>query len=165
MCVCGRVTGRLTTSIVVPLKLRYSAIRAARRECPVCANCSEKPVRALRRRPKQKERTKKKEYGPGHTHKRAPGDYCCACVCVLVFAEVRQKLANSRCYPRCSCKPEAEACSEKAHMAPSIARVWRCRGDDPQRAAATGAPVKQMTSGVLKARGKKRLGGRFWLKS
>lgn len=84
-----------------------------------------------------------------------------ACVCVLVFAEVRQKLANSRCYPRCSCKPEAEACSEKAHTASSIARVWRCRGDDPQRAATTGAPVKQMTSGVPKARGKKRLGGKF----
>lgn len=37
--VCGRVTGRLTTSIVVPLKLHHSAIRAARRESPVCANC------------------------------------------------------------------------------------------------------------------------------
>lgn len=164
MCVCGRVTGRLTTSIVVPLKLRYSAIRAARRECPVCANCCEKPVRALRRRQKQKERTKKKSKGLV-THTSAHQEITVARVCVLVFAEVRQKLANSRCYPRCSCKPEAEACSEKAHMAPSIARVWRCRGDDPQRAAATGAPVKQMTSGVLKARGKKRLGGRFWLKS
>lgn len=42
--VCGRVTGRLTTSIVVSLKLRHSAIRAARRESPVSANCK-KPVR------------------------------------------------------------------------------------------------------------------------
>lgn len=163
MCVCGRVTGRLTTSIVVPLKLRYSAIRAARRECPVCANCCEKPVRALRRRQKQKERTKKKVRA--WSHKRAPGDYCCACVCVLVFAEVRQKLPNSRCYPRCSCKPEAEAGSEKTHSAPSIARVWRCRGDDPQRAATTGAPVKQMILEGFDARNKKRLGRKFWLKS
>lgn len=126
MCVCGRVTGRLTTSIVVPLKLRYSAIRAARRECPVCANCCEKPVRALRRRQKQKEHTKKKVRAS--SHKRTPGDYCCACVCVLVFAEVRQKLANSRCYPRCSCKPEAEACSEKTHgsfYCKGVALPWR----------------------------------------
>lgn len=161
MCVCGRVTGRLTTSIVVPLKLRYSAIRAARRECPVCANCCEKPVRALRRRQKQKERTKKKKSTGLVTQVRTRRLLLRVCVCALVFAEVRQKLANSRCYPRCSYKPEAEACSEKTHTAPSIARVWRCRGDDPQRTATTGAPVKQMTSGVLKARDKKRLGGKI----
>lgn len=105
---------------------------------------------------------KKKRYGPRHTsaHQEITVARVCVCLCLQ-----RQKLANSRCYPRCSCKPEAEACSEKTHTAPSIARVWRCRGDDPQRAATTGAPVKQMTSGVLKARGKQRLGGKFWLKS
>lgn len=83
MCVCGRVTGRLTTSIVVPLKLRYSAIRAARRECPVCANCCEKPVRALRRRQKQKERTKKSTglVTQARTRRLLLRVCVCACVC------------------------------------------------------------------------------------